>query len=296
MTINQITYFIATVENNTFMEAADALNLSQSSLSKSLMRLEEELEVKLFDRSKRTATLTVEGQVFYKGAQKILASYQETISELSEAASMLHGTIRLVTLPILAAYELTGILRNFKTQNKGIELIIDELEDNRIINALDEGTCDLAITRVESIQSDRYNYYPIATDELALVTSLTHPLSSRKEVSLSELSQESFLLMNKHISIYNICMDACKAYHFTPHVIRTARIESILSAVAMNEGVSLLMRKNLNMFNHHNVSIIPLKEIFTSTVVLATNKNKKVNHNTKSFIEYFTNQVKEFKA
>lgn len=288
MTINQILYFIATVEHHTFMEAADFLNLSQSSLSKSLQRLEEELGIKLFDRSKRNATLTFEGQVFYKGALKIQSSYKEAMSELSKTASTLHSTVRLVTLPILSAYKLTSSLRTFSSQNKGIELIIDEMEDAKIIQELEDGTCDLAILRLELLNSERYHCYSLATDELVLVTSHTHLLSSKKEVSLSELSEEPFILMNKHISIYGLCIDACKSNHFTPNVIRTARIESIVSAVAANEGISLLMRKNLDMFNHHEVAIVPLKESVISTIVLATNKSKKTNRNAKSLIDFLT--------
>ena len=294
MTINQLTYFVAAVENKSFLEAGEAVNLSQSSLSKSLQRLEEELGVKLFDRSKRSCALTEEGQVLYQGALKILADYKDTMLELKHVSSSLHGTIRLATLPILAQYNLTGLLKEFTSENKGVELLIDEMEDLNIVQELDNGTCDLAITRKECLNKDNYKFYQLATDELVLITSLSHPLSSKTEISLRELEHEKFILMNKHISIYSLCIDACIANGFTPNVLRTARIESILSAVSENEAVSLLMKKNLSVFLHENVAVIPLNEKILSTIVLAMNKNRRPSLNVQAFIDKLSKIISNF--
>lgn len=281
MTINQIRYFIAAAKYDTFLEASESLNISQSSLSKSLQRLENELNIQLFDRSGRAAVLTKEGSLFFEGALNILTAYNETMSKL-------HNSIRIVTLPILSAYNLTGPLRIFSSDNKEINLIIDEMEDYQIRKELENETCDLAITRKECLEGDYFNYYPLDTDELILITSRNHPLASRGSVSLKELSNEHFILMNHYTSVYNICINACKNCSFTPYIVRTARIETIISAVEANEGISLLMRKNLHMFNCQNISIIPLTEKITSTVILAVNKKKKITPNIKSLIKFLT--------
>ncbi len=285
MTMNQLTYFVAAAENKSFLEAGEVVNLSQSSLSKSLQRLEEELGVKLFDRSKRSCSLTEEGRVLYQGALKILENYKETMLELKQVSSSLHGAVRLATLPVLAQYNLTSLLKEFTTENQGIELMIDEMEDLRILQELDNGTCDLAITRKDCLLKDNYRIFPLATDELVLVTSLEHPLASRTMVSLKELEHEPFILMNKHISIYGLCINACIANGFTPNVIRTARVESILSAVAENEAISLLLKKNIGVFLHEKVAMIPLEEKIQSTIVLASNKNQRLNRNAQALID-----------
>jgi len=63
--------------------------------------------------------------------------------------------------------------------------------------------------------------------------------------------------MNKHISIHSLCINACIESGFTPNILRTARVESILGAVAENEAVSLLMKRNIGVFLHEKVAIIP---------------------------------------
>lgn len=286
MTIQQLLYFVTTVEHPTFLEAAEALHLSQSSLSKSLQRLEEEIGVKLFDRSKRAAALTPEGETFYKGAQNILKAYRSAMSDLYEMSSLLQGTIRLVTLPILSAYHLSAPLRAFASSHQGIDLVIQEMEDKRIVQELADGTCDAAITRLECLERNTCRCYTLAEDELVLVVAQSHPLAGQTAVSISALSAEPFIMMNRHISVYKLAVDACMEHGFSPNIIRTGRVESILSAIAWKEGISLLMRRDLDMFNLQGVSLVPLKEHYTSTVVLAISHQKKPGSSIQALIEY----------
>ena len=79
MTLEQIDYFICAAQSRTFFDAAEAMHISQSSLSKQIMKLEKELELTLWDRSKRTAVLTPEGEFFYKEALKISRQYHRSL-------------------------------------------------------------------------------------------------------------------------------------------------------------------------------------------------------------------------
>ena len=77
MTLEQIDYFICAAQSRTFFDAAEAMHISQSSLSKQIMKLEKELELTLWDRSKRTAVLTPEGEFFYKEADSIIVLWKQ---------------------------------------------------------------------------------------------------------------------------------------------------------------------------------------------------------------------------
>ncbi len=82
MTFEQLSDMIAVVENDTFLEAAETLNISQSTLSKKIIKLERELNVKLFDRSKRKASLTEAGRIFYEEACRLNQDYFEMLTRL----------------------------------------------------------------------------------------------------------------------------------------------------------------------------------------------------------------------
>lgn len=285
MNTNQLEYFLAIVEYDNFLDAADALNLSQSSLSKSVQRLEEELGVKLLDRSKRKAVLTPEGKVFYEGSIKTLEAHKKTMRNLKSLSEQKHEIIRLVTLPILSLYNITEKLIAFTNEYPDIELVIDEMEDVSIIRELSEGICDLAIARKELIDESKFTYYPLETDSLEVILYQSHPLSGRRFIDLIELADENFIFMNRHISVFNSCVEACKDSGFSPNVIRTARVESILSAVRAGEGISMLMRRNIDVFNHDELSIVPLKTPVYSTVVIALPLTKSPNKIIKNLLK-----------
>ncbi len=83
MTLEQIDYFICAAQSRTFFDAAETMHISQSSLSKQIMKLEKELELTLWDRSKRTAVLTPAGEFFYKEALKISRQYHRSMEAVS---------------------------------------------------------------------------------------------------------------------------------------------------------------------------------------------------------------------
>ena len=82
MTFDQIQDFIAVVENNTFFEAAEKLHITQSALSKQIMKLEKELDVKLLDRSRRRASVTEAGKIFYQDCLRLSDEYKNSLEHL----------------------------------------------------------------------------------------------------------------------------------------------------------------------------------------------------------------------
>ena len=82
MTFEQLNSFIHAVEANTFLDAAESLHLTQSALSKQIMKLEKELDLKLLDRSRRKASLTPAGEAFYKEALVLIRQYQRMLSQM----------------------------------------------------------------------------------------------------------------------------------------------------------------------------------------------------------------------
>ena len=83
MTFDQIRYFIAVMESNTFFEAAEKLHITQSTLSKQIMKLEKELDVRLLDRSRRRASVTEAGKLFYQDCLRLSDGYENMLGHLA---------------------------------------------------------------------------------------------------------------------------------------------------------------------------------------------------------------------
>ena len=240
MTLEQLQYFVAIVESATFFDAAESLHIAQSTLSKQIRNLELELDVQLFDRSRRHASLTDAGRILYPDAVKLLKGVQGMKQHLAPYQDSRRSILHLGVLPILHQYRLNPVLRQFAESHPEITLMIDEVEDEPLRQGFRQGSYDLIIGRPELLTGVQSTCHLLAHDRLVLLTPAGHPLAGRPAVPLEELSGESFILMHPSSSIYRLCLTACQKKGFQPAVTRTAKIESIVSAVAAGEAVSLL--------------------------------------------------------
>jgi len=129
MTFDHVDYFLSIVEYKSFSRAADELYLSQSSLSKQIKSLENELGKQLFARQGAQIELTSYGKLFWEFAKKVSREYQNFISQLPQDNTVQMYTLRLGVLPLLFEYNLMGIILKFQMVHDNIQLML--FEDNQ---------------------------------------------------------------------------------------------------------------------------------------------------------------------
>ena len=210
MTLEQLQYFVAIVESATFFDAAESLHITQSTLSKQIRNLELELDVQLFDRSRRHASLTDAGRVLYPDAVRLLKGVQGMKQHLAPYQDSRRSTLHLGVLPILHQYRLNPVLRQFAESHPSITLMIDEVEDEPLRQGFRQGSYDLIIGRPELLTGMQSTCHLLAHDRLVLLIPAGHPLAGRPAVPLEELSGESFILMHPDSSIHRLCLTACQ--------------------------------------------------------------------------------------
>lgn len=302
MTFDQLQYFIAIAEQDTYFDAADELNISQSSLSKQIIKLEKELGVTLIDRSHHKASLTPAGEAFYQDALTLQRQHQDMLTHLKKYQTSSERKLRIGTLPILTQYDLTVQFREFTKTHPDIHLILDEVEENDLKKGLLSDYYDLIICREQMItelhlsrsgSGKKHSHpldllsVPLAQDELVAVLPADSPLNA--PVSLPELNNESFLLMNRYTSFYRICQNLFENAQIHPNILRTARVESIISAVAIGEGISLLPYSNFKLFQHKHIKTLSLTPRVQLPVVISGTKKRMNSPVCQEFIRYITN-------
>ena len=286
MTFEQLNYFISVVENDTYFDAAYCMNISQSSLSKQIMKLEKELDMALFDRSSRSATLTEAGEFFYHEAKELVKHYNETLERVKSFKTSKEKNLHIAVLPIQTQYNLNSFFNGFKNKFPDINLTISEVEDDRLIEGVQKNEYDLMIAREAMFDSDEFDMYPVAEDELVVVLSSNHELANCPQLTFEQIADEKFILMNPYTSINKLCMEHLEKHKINANIIRTARTESIIGSVSINEGISLMPKGNFEVFNQRNIATVPLDPPIKLSVVLAKNKNVKANEAAKKFIKY----------
>ena len=286
MTFEQLSYFIATVENDTFFDAACEMNISQSSLSKQIMKLEKELDLTLFDRTTRSATLTQAGEFFYNEAKQLIENYKLTLENIENFKSLHENKLHIAVLPIQTQYNLNALFNSFRKENPDIKLQITEVEDDRLIEGISKNEYDLIIARETMFDKSQFTTYQLAKDELIAAISSEHKLSQRDKLTFDDIKNENFILMNPYTSIYKLCINKLKENNIDANIIRTARTESIIGSVAINEGISLLPKSNFEVFHQKNINTISLEPQIALSVVLAKHKKTASNIAIKEFIKF----------
>ena len=124
MESKQVEYFLIVADTGSFSAAAQALYISQSSLSKQILALEKELDFQLFDRSKRKIALTPAGETFLKHARSLHSAYQTMLGEVAQYKNT--PALMIVAIPVIAQYGITTCIAEFKTSHPDIQLTLEE--------------------------------------------------------------------------------------------------------------------------------------------------------------------------
>lgn len=283
MTIEQIQYFLKVVECNSFSEAAEELYTTQSSVSKHIRSLEQDLNVQLFDRSSRRIRLTEAGNIILSDAQKMYETYEHMSKSIIDYRNDENDTITIASIPVMAQYDITGLIANFESLNSNVHLAIQELEGIEILSMLEKQEIDFAFFRLEHLDKS-YDRIPLFQDQLAAIIPACHPLSNCESISLKNLSLENFLLLNKGTLLFDQICDACHLAGFDPRITYTGtRIENILELVGKQRGISLMMRHAASYLSNPHIKVVPISENITSTVGLVKVKRKSLSPIAKAF-------------
>ena len=288
MEIRQIQYFLSVVETGSFSAAADEHYISQSSLSKKIIALEEELEVSLFDRSKRKVFLTEAGEAFLEHARKINVAYKAMVVDLNGYKSET-DSFSIAAIPVITQYGITAYIAQFQDMYPDIHLTLEEIHGLNIFPALEERRFDLAITR-----NNFFTSFEIRRDKLLVVVSPKNRHASRSSISIKELSDDNFIVFDKVTDLHQLIMDECKKAGFEPTIFYSShRKVSVFGLVGANIGLALMPSKIYDYHKHPDVLAIPLVENIECNVVLTHLKTKKLPRSAKIFIEFLEKIVTE---
>jgi len=291
MEIRQIKYFLSIVDTGSFSAAADEHFISQSSLSKVINALEKELDVSLFDRSKRKVILTEAGDAFLKHARVLVAYYKAMIVELDGYKSTT-DSFSIAAIPILTQYGITTSLARFRDLHPTIHFSLEEIDGLNILPALDEHRFDLAFTRHNYLKQDLYKSLEICKDKLLVVVSKNNRYANRSSISIKELSSDNFIVFDRVTDMYRLIMDECGKAGFEPTIFYSShRKVSVFGLVGTNIGLALIPVKIYEYHQQPDITAIPLEEHIECNVVLTYLKNRKLPQAAVTFVEFMEKTI-----
>lgn len=233
--------FVEVVRQGGFSPAARTVFATQSTVSKAVKQLEEEIGVPLLDRIGHRVRLTPAGEIVYPRAVRLLAEREDLAAELAELRGLKRGTLRLGLPPVGSSTIFAPLFAVFRNRYPGIDVRLVEYGSERLEEVLVSGEIELAASLLPV--SEGFEHQDIRREPMMALMPDRHPLAGGPDVELDALRNEPFVLFEAGFAINRVILDACRRHGFEPQVVaRSSQIDFIIELVAAGLGVAFLPR------------------------------------------------------
>jgi len=243
MTITQLEYIIAVEDTKSFAKASLKCHVTQPTLSVQIKKLEEELGVVLFDRSKKPVITTEIGLQIIEQARVVTTELKSIHSIIEYNQNFSSGELRLGVIPTISPYLLPLFALEFANKFPDINFTIKELKTEEIIYDLHNGNLDLGLL----VSSDKYADFietPLYHEPFVAYVCESHPLSQHKEIQYQDLDLDSmWLLKEGHCfrnQVINICGESINKENKNSIQFESGSLETIRRIVEQQHGYTLL--------------------------------------------------------
>lgn len=243
MELRQLRYFIAVAEERSFSRAAGRLHISQPPLSTQIMMLEEELGVRLLERSNRGVSLTTAGSVFYEEMRAVLVRLEHGKTRTKQAGQGDVGTLSIGFVSIADYGVLPPALKEFRHRFPKVEVHLHELTTDAQIREMRMGRLDVGIA-LGPIQDHDLDFESLIHEDLVMAAPSRHPLiKAKRPIDLRLFSMESFIAPPRDIApgLHDLMISRCHSSGFVPRITQQARqMQTIIGLVTAGMGVALV--------------------------------------------------------
>jgi len=283
MEFHQLRYVCAIADTGNFSRAAERCQVAQPSLSQQVLKLEEELGARLFDRLGRSIRLTEAGRAFIPRARAILEQMEAARSSAADQNTDLRGSVAVGVIPTVAPYLIPGYAARFAKSYPDAKLRIVEETTSVLVEGLRDLSLDVAILALP-LRHKELELFPIRTEPLFAALSTHHPHASAKSLALKDLRGESFVMLRDGHCFRDLSLDTCTRARITPHIVfESGQFSSLLGMVAAGVGVSLVPEMAID----RNIACryVRLNDVqATRTIVTAVLRGRSFNPVQQAFV------------
>lgn len=285
MELRQLEYFRTVCQFNNITKAANSLHVSQPSITVAIQKLEEELGVKLFDRSQKQLALTPEGSTFLQRVSAILDRVQDVEREMHDYRILQKGSIKIGIPPMIGAFLFPYIFAKFQQAYPYLKIIATEEGSLSIRSRLERGELDVGI--IIASPSPRLNTVPIVSGEILACLPPRHPLGMLPSIPFGEFRDQPLILFKEDTYSRQLILKECQAHQFTPNIVfSSGQIETTLGLVGQGVGITFLL--DVIARKHPEILARPLANPLHVQIGLAWNRERYLSIAAKTFIDFIT--------
>lgn len=285
--------FIDLYQTCNYQKTAENMNISISSISKHITKLEERCGVPLFDRTTRSVVPNDYGTTFYEYARQIVDLEEKGLAALKMQRQEKSGILTVGCMPVMLEYELVDVLMEFMKRYPEIE--VKTVIGNRCSELLETDRCDFVFFDDCMQSSLNLGHVLCKEDNLVVLLPLDHPLAGEKQISIGQLQNERFIMHGS--SQDTLCRDSmevcrlCRDAGFDPNIfLASSHVSTIMGLVRKGVGVSVLNKFLCPIPLSSRVAIIDLVPTSTFRIYCLYRKGIAVSPAQKLFLSF----IREF--
>jgi len=289
MKYNKYSIFLKIVECGSLRKAAELTNYSQSAVSQALSSLEDELGIKLLNRTHSSLSLTAEGEQLIPYIRKICNDDQELMEKIDQLLDLQTGLIRIGTFSSISCHILAPALHKFKQKYPKITFDLKQGDYKEIESWLNDNIVDIGIVHLPT----RKDFEPICVfkHKMMAVLPKDHHLANKKTVPLSLYAEEPFILIQEGVD--KVILKKFREENIKPNIAYVSEDDyTIMSMVENDLGISILAELVLQK-NTYDILVKDISPRFYREIGLAINKDHQPSIATNIFIEFFKDYLKK---
>lgn len=298
MDIRQLEYFVEVAKTKNFRKASEHLHLSQPALSKSIRLLETELNTVLIARTNKSFELTDTGEALLAKAVFLIQQFRDIYKTIEDVRFSNQGEIKIGIPNILGYLCYFELICEFQKKYPGINISVSGEGTKDINAALREDRLDLGIGMLSEnvpIAKD-LQVIPLTHDYGVLVVNTGKAYSAFDTISIRDVRDENFVLVNEQYLLYDDIMQLCMQEGFTPKITaKSSQWDFVHKMVDANFGVSILPRPLVEKSRMPHTKAVNIKEGFNWDIGFFCLRNRPRTHAMNQFIQFTVEYLKEHK-
>lgn len=287
MELRQLEYFIAVAGEMNFSRAAHRVRVVQSALSTSVAKLEKELGVELFDRSRQQITITPAGELFREHARSVIHAARLAKDAMSDYRGQLSGIVEFGSLISFSTLDVPEILGQFHRDYPLVQIRLRNSLAGRAahLTAIADGSLDLALVSAPDRFPASMEMRLLAEEPMLLVCRQDHHLAHRDHIDIAELVSEDLLGFPSDVGLRRVVEKAFSAAGITPRTPYEVPVDLSLAARLVRHGLGSIFMPASETGSFPDLHAVPVVPTVHWTIYLAWAKQERMRPAAAKFAE-----------
>ena len=285
---SQLQYVVEVAKWQNITRAAEALHLSQPSLSNQILNLEQELGISLFERTRKRVYLTQAGESFVYQAQKILNDMDALKENMADYAKRRAGKVRVGALSVMAPLGIPEVLSAFSKQYPALQLTLMEAGSYDLVNRVKMNELDAAFVILFNAEKEEELYQiKLLESDLMAVVHIDDPLAQRKELILKDLEEQRLIVSTENYNMQRLILSQLDQRNIPYQIAASCnQVETCFRLVDEGFGISYSSRETSLYYKYDHVRCILIRDVPARPVYLVYKKRPEYHPALRAFVSF----------